>query len=189
VTAIDVLKLPSVYALTVEDYVRLSDAGALNEFAKTELLEGVIVPVNALYSAHARAQRHFFLELHAACQRLRNGLETLFEVSVRVGPRSMPRPDLLLAREVPPNGPLAMSSVALVLEITDTTADVDLGPKPLLYAEAGLAEYWVADLNARAVHRMWSPNGEVYRERDMVPFGTELSALTIAGLTLSTAEL
>lgn len=59
-TAIDIPKLPTAYALTVEDYELLSRSGALDHFAKTELIEGVIVPVNALYSAHARAQRHFF---------------------------------------------------------------------------------------------------------------------------------
>ena len=78
-TAMDILAMPEAYALTVDDYVLLSRSGALDHFAKTELIEGVIVPVNALYSAHARAQRRFFLELHTACARLGNGIEVFFD--------------------------------------------------------------------------------------------------------------
>lgn len=188
-TAMDIQKLRPTYALTVEDYVLLSESGALRDFAKTELIEGVIVPVNALYSAHARAQRHFFRELDAACQRLSNGLEAFFEISARISRHSMPRPDVSLARVVPPNGPIERADVALVVEITDTTHDVDLGPKPLLYAEAQVPEFWVVDLRDRLVHRMSLPSPGGYEQCDQIRFGQPVRSATIAGMTVATDDL
>lgn len=188
-TAMDKIKQPQVYALTVDDYVMLSDAGAFKDFAKTELIEGVIIPVNALYSAHAVAQRHIFRELDAACLGLKNGLEVLFEISARINPNTMPRPDVLLTRMVPPNGPIERQDVALAVEITDTTHDVDLGPKPRVYAQAGVPEYWVVDLKARLVHVFWSPGAEGYGEHEEVRVGAPVVARSLTGIEVDTSAL
>src|SRR5262249_7851782 len=45
--------------------------------------------------------------------------------------------------------------LVLVVEISDTSLDFDLGVKAVLYARAGIADYWVLDLQGRRliVHR------------------------------------
>lgn len=50
---------------------------------------------------------------------------------------------------------------ALLVEIADSSADYDLGDKALLYAQAGIADYWVvlAEAQAIVVHRQPSPEG------------------------------
>lgn len=117
---------------------------------------------------------------------MQNGFEVFFEISARISPRTMPRPDAMLARHVPPNGPIERDDVALMVEITDTTHDVDLGPKPRIYAEAGVPEYWVVDLKALVVHRMWEAGADMYARRDTVTFGDPLVSETIAGLKVTT---
>lgn len=66
------------------------------------------------------------------------------------------------------------SDLLLVIEVSDSTLYLDLKTKASLYARAGIADFWVLDVNARRliVHR--NPNeGEytaihVYREQEPV---------------------
>ncbi len=50
----------------------------------------------------------------------------------------------------------------LLIEVSDTSVDLDLGDKLRLYAASGIAEYWVIDLNRGVliVHR--DPRGDQY---------------------------
>jgi Uma2 family endonuclease len=53
--------------------------------------------------------------------------------------------------------------LSLVVEIADSTLRFDLSVKALLYARAGIVEYWVVDLTGRQliVHR--DPDAGSYR--------------------------
>ncbi|MEO8374468.1 MAG: Uma2 family endonuclease [Sphingomonas bacterium] len=177
-TAQDVIDHPSVYRLRVADYQLLEDKGALNSFAKTELIEGVIVGVNAQSTAHARIQSHLYRGLDATCGALGMDLDAWFEVSIALGPETMPQPDIVLARNAAIPGEL----VALIVEVSDSTAKLDLGAKARIYATAGIAEYWVADVTAQVVRQMWAPEGEAYTERREVAFGEQVEAVTVARL-------
>src|SRR5439155_13008564 len=52
----------------------------------------------------------------------------------------------------------------LVVEVADTTRVFDLSRKADLYASSGVPEYWVVDLKRRrlVIHR--EPDGEQYRQ-------------------------
>jgi Uma2 family endonuclease len=56
------------------------------------------------------------------------------------------------------------AEVLLVVEVSDTTLRFDLKNKALLYARAGISDYWAADLAGRriVVHR--KPDAEGYTE-------------------------
>ena len=47
------------------------------------------------------------------------------------------------------------------MEVSDTTRRLDLTTKALLYARAGIREYWVMDIAQRSlyIHRLPSPDG------------------------------
>ncbi|MFN3946293.1 MAG: Uma2 family endonuclease [Allosphingosinicella sp.] len=68
---------PRPVKLTVEDFLRLDAAGAFASYAKTELIEGVIVAMNAQHAAHARAQGRLFRRLAEAVERFLPGHEAL----------------------------------------------------------------------------------------------------------------
>ncbi len=108
----------------------------------------------------------------------------LVEASIDLGPNDTPEPDLTLTSEPDGKGLVPGHSVALVIEVSDTTLASDLTRKAAIYARGGIAEYWVADLEARAVHQFWRTDGTAYEQRTTVAFGETLRSKTIEALSL-----
>ena len=67
----------------------------------------------------------------------------------------------------------------LVVEVANTTVEYDLGEKALLYAQSGVADYWVVLVkdNAVVVHRQPTPEG--YQEVTRLTGTDTLSPLAI----------
>ena len=188
-TAHDVIELPGAYRLRVADFRLLERSGAFEAFAKVELIEGVIVAVQSQYSPHSRAQTLLLKALSIACDHIDNRVQPWVELSVAIAADSEPQPDIVVAYGLPDSGAITPDAVALIVEISDTTAKFDLGAKARIYASADIAEYWVADVTAKVIHQMWAPEGEAYTERREVAFGEPINAATIAGLTVKTAGI
>jgi Uma2 family endonuclease len=113
----------------------------------------------------------------------------LTEVTVDMPPHGAPQPDIVLTSEALGEGPVPVGSVAMVVEVADTTLDFDLGPKAALYAAAAVPEYWIIDLNECRCLLHMGPSSEGYAEQIDVPFGEPLHSGTIDGLTADTHGL
>lgn len=62
------------------------------------------------------------------------------------------------------------SDVMLLIEVADSSLATDLHEKADLYAESGVAEYWVVDIPGSRLHIMTDSDGETYRSiRVVVP--------------------
>ncbi len=180
---------PLPYRLTVEDFFRLDAAGAFEGYGKTELIRGEVFYMNAQHRPHARMKGQLHLELVQALSKLKTGLDVLIEATVSMPPHSAPEPDLILTSEPDGEGPVPIASVRLLVEIADSTQKNDLKVKAGLYAENGVPEYWVVDLKAKRVHRMWSPGADGYAERDEAALGGRIESATIAGLAVDLPAL
>ena len=78
-----------------------------------------------------------------------------------------------------------------MIKVSDNTLGTDLGRKADLYAEAGIAEYWVVDLNENRVLPHAHPRGDgsgYDGQLDML-FGGPIHAATVEGLAVETVEL
>jgi len=180
---------PLPVRLRVEDFFRLDEAGAFEGYGKTELIRGEVFYMNAQHRPHARMKSRLHLALAQALSRLDNGLEVLVEATVAMPPYSAPEPDLIVTTEAEGDGPVPVRSVRLLIEIADTTLDNDVGRKAAIYAENGVAEYWVVDLNGRQVHQLWLPRSGSYSERREIRLGQDAEAVTIPDLTVSLPNL
>jgi hypothetical protein len=78
--------------------------------------------------------------------------------------------------------------VRLVVEVSDDTFRDDIGPKRDEYESAGLAEYWVADVNRAVVHRFVWEHG-VFVAAPVLAFGAPWPSLTIGGLSVTIPAL
>ena len=80
-------------------------------------------------------------------------------------------------------------SVALIVEVADTTLEFDLGPKAALYAAAGIPEYWVVDLPNKLLHQHRASDAAGYGKPDPVRLGEQMAAHAIPGLGVASAGL
>ena len=143
------------YRFTYEEVLTMVEAGILRENEKLELVDGHLIKKEYVGDAHIACSSRLHHTLHerifdggldAICVSLRNPL--------KLDPHHVLRPDVVLTNQdsaIPEPG-----DTRLVIEIADTTLDYDRDTKLPLYAEAGIPEVWIVNLQARQV--------EVYRE-------------------------
>ncbi len=177
--------VPQPVRLKVEDFLLLDESGAFADYSKTELIDGEIYAMNAQHSWHARTKTLLATELNIALRALDSDLEAWAEPSTRISDYSLPEPDVVLTRHRG-RGVVPLETVALLVEVADTTLDVDLGRKLRIYAAAGVPEYWVVDLNGGRVIQMWEPVGDGYCRRNEVALGEKAASVTIDGLMVAT---
>ena len=152
---------------TVRDFYQMAEAGIFREDDRVELLAGEVVEMTPIGSRHAACVDRLHRMLH---DRLESSVIVRVQNPVRLEEHSEPQPDLSVIkfrsdfyREAHP-GP---ADVLLVIEVADTSADLDREVKVTLYARAVIPEVWVVDLAARAVdvYREASPQGYMHHRR------------------------
>jgi Uma2 family endonuclease len=187
-TVLEPINVPHAAKLRAQDFMLLNDAGAFADYAKSELIEGEIWVMNSIYSRHAGATAELVMALGFAAKAVRPDLKLYTPLSVDLSDDSLPEPDIALC-EPHTAGPMPLAKVKLLIEISDTTLDIDMGRKMRLYAKAGVPEYWVIDLNEnRAICHMAPIDGD-YSEPIDIPFGEPLHSGTIDGLSVETGGL
>lgn len=181
---------PEKARLRVEDFLLLNDNGAFAEYSKTELIEGEIYFMNAQHSRHARIKTQLAVELTIRLRALASDFQPIVEASTRISEDSLPEPDIVVTSYKGPSV-VPLDTVALLIEVSDSTLETDLGRKADLYAAAGVPEYWVVDVNENRVLMHANPrsDGSGYDGQLDVPFGQVLHAATIAGLEVATVGL
>lgn len=180
---------PLPLKLRIEDYLALDRLGAFEAYAKTELIEGEIFYMNAQHRPHVLLKMEIYDRLRDSLRGLGSDLRPLVEASVAMPDNSAPEPDIVLTNEASGEGLVPVASVALVVEVSDTTLETDLGAKAALYARHSIPEYWVADLRGRTIHRLRDPREGTYRDTSRIAFGEPVEAATVEGLRIETEGL
>lgn len=171
---------------SVEDYHRLIDAGILAS-RRVELLAGEIIemsPESPLhYSLTAEGSDYLKELLKEKAYVRQNGPITLSD--------SEPCPDISIVklpkqryRDRHPNA----NDIFWLIEVSQSTLDYDLNEKKLVYAKAGIQEYWVIDVKAIQIHIFRQPIGGNYSFQLTVKQGT-ISSISFPNLEISIAPL
>jgi Uma2 family endonuclease len=156
------------------------ESGAFTEEDRLELIEGWVVQKRAKGSEHE-------LCVGQAEEAIRTALPAGWHVRNQAPitlSSSEPEPDLTIARgsrkEYRSHHP-RVGDVALVIEVSDTTLTTDR-QKARTYAAAGIAEYWIVNLESRSVevHRSPVPAENAYREQEILREGDRV-ALVVGG--------
>jgi len=132
---------------------------------RVELIGGELLNKMGKNRPHVNAT----IKLRLWMERVFGGEFVACEAPVEVAPgdqaASEPEPDLVALK--PSANPFSLSTplpsdVALLVEVSDSSLTLDLTIKARLYARAGIADYWVLDINGRRliVHR--EPEGGRY---------------------------
>jgi len=176
------LVVPEVQVIrwTRHEYERMADIG-LFEGRRVQLIDGEIFETTPMREPHAVALVLSVERFSAICG---NGYHLRVQTPLAVGGDSEPEPDVAIVRgDARAYVDAHPTTAVLVVEISDSTLRFDLGRKRTLYAAAGISEYWVLDLNARAMHifRGLRPASETaaatYSEQTMVDETASVSPL------------
>lgn len=183
------LNVPQPVKLTLEQFELLERSGAFDSYAKTELIEGAIYAMQGQFRAHSYAKNELTYRLRRALEELWSALLPQSEPTVAMPPLSAPEPDIVLTDAPKGEGYVPLDSVALVVEIADSSVLFDMREKASLYAKHGVAEYWILEIPAGAIHQLWSPSPEGYRESRSAQIGGRIESTTISGLAVESDGL
>lgn len=117
-----------------------------------ELIDGEIVlsPPPTTSHQHLVGELHFLLKVWAAANP--PSWVGLSPLDVRLGPDRIVQPDLCLLLSGMPSGKGPIHVIPdLVIEVLSQNRSYDRVTKKLLYAEAGVREYWIADEVTRSI--------------------------------------
>lgn len=165
---------------TSAEFYKMANKGAFSGF-KVELRRGMIVKMSPKWVAHGMAQDQVSTALKRAIKAAKLPWLVISETTVNFGKGFEPMPDVIVfdpALLPQKNGPLPPAAVKLIVEVSDTTPEDDLGDKREDYARAGVAEYWVLDINAKQVIRHAKPKGSAFGFERQTPLSEPLAMLT-----------
>lgn len=163
---------------TREECARLEEVGFLT--GRYELIDGEILPKMPQDPPHATAivlVLQWILTLFSPAQ-VRGQLPVAIPGAASIND---PLPDVAVTTEVATAyaarhpGP---ADLLLLVEVASTTLRFDLTTKALLYARAGVGEYWVVDVAGRQLHVHRAPSASGYG--DVVVFAAHEEAATLA---------
>lgn len=175
----------------VAEYHRMAETGILSEGDRVELVDGEVVEMSPIGSAH-----------QAVVDRL-NRLLTSFagqdyivrpQGPVRLDEHNEPQPDLALLRfredfyERKHPGP---GDALLLIEISESSLAYDRSVKLPLYAGSGIPEVWVVDLAAgeAEAHSGSRSSTGGYGTRRRYGRGEEIVSETVPGLELAVSGI
>jgi Uma2 family endonuclease len=143
--------------LTVRDYHKMVDSGILAADEPVELIEGQLYRMVAKGTAHSAAMTRLD---RASAQRLSGRALLRWQDPVQLGDLSEPEPDLAVVQIHPldyEDHHPQPAEIFLLVEVADTTLQRDLELKASVYSRAGIADYWVLDVQNRCLHVLREP--------------------------------
>ena len=188
-TVIQPINVPQMVKLTIEQFELLDRSGAFDGYAKTELIEGAIYAMQGQFRPHSFAKSELAFRLWTALKAIESPLMPIVEGSVAMPPVSVPEPDISVTAAPRGKGYIPLDSVALAVEVSDSTAAIDLKDKATLYASKGVPEYWVLEIPAAMLHQFWNPAAGGYLEGRSVPIGERIESVTVPGLAVESDGL
>ena len=150
-------------AFTIEQFQRMDESGIFAPDQRLELIHGEIFEMSPIGIRHAAAVGR----LTALFSAVNRQCIVWSQNPIQLGGTSLPQPDVTLLRqrddfyETAYPGP---ADVLLLVEVADTSLAYDRDVKVPLYAQAGIPEVWIVDLNKRELLVYRSPVNGKYTE-------------------------
>ncbi len=165
---------PSPHRITVNEYERIIEAGALEDPSRVELIDGEMVDKMGKKAEHSYTAKEV---LKALDGRLSAGWTSRKEEPVRIPDYDEPEPDVAIVRgsdaDYEHRIPTA-ADVALLVEVSDSTLVQDRGKKLLVYAKGRIPVYWIVNLVDRQVEVYSRPGKNGYRSHKIFASGEQV---------------
>jgi Uma2 family endonuclease len=179
--------MSTVANFNLEQYERMVEAGAFDGrfHQHVEFIRGEIREMNPIGSYHAQVLN----DLTDWCYEVtpRKDIAIRVQTTLRIPAlNSAPEPDLMwvrrrnYARRHPEPG-----DVLLLVEVAESSLAEDRGEKRILYAEAGILDYWIVNLIDQTIGVYRQPSGSTYASHDVFGSSESVSPLCLPQRSLA----
>ncbi len=174
---------------TREEYHRMAEVGILKPTDRVELIRGEIVEMSPPGRRHVAFVNNLTQLL---VSRLAGRAIVSVQNPVALSDDSEPQPDLAVIRRRPVSykeAEIATHDVLLLIEVAESSLAYDRSTKLRLYAEAGVAEYWVVDGAAERIEVHRTPEAGGYRDVSRLAGSATVSLGLFPDVALTLAEI
>jgi Uma2 family endonuclease len=189
--AVEVAAEPRRRLFTSDEYCRMGEAGILTDRDRVELIRGEIVWKMSIGPRHLA-----FVDNLTELLVLRLAGRAIVSVqnAVIVSDDSVPEPDLKILRRRSPSMPYKerqahAEDVLLLIEVADSSLAYDRSTKLALYAETGIAEYWIVNCPTESIEIHRRPERDRYLDIRRVEGAETISPQAFPDVTLTLAEI
>ncbi len=174
---------------TVEEFHKMTEAGILPEESGWEIIDGYIVDKMSIGSKHAGTVKRLSEMLRDLT---RSQAIVSIQDPVHIDKYNEPEPDIALLKRrddfYTESHPMP-DDVLLLIEISDSTVETDRTVKKTLYAEAGIEEFWLVNLQENTIECYSSPKNGSYRLAQIFETGETVASKKIENLVLQVEEI
>ncbi len=174
---------------TVKEYHQIAVAGIFQPEERVELIAGQIVRMSAKGTAHTATVRRTARVLR---DRLENQADVYTQDPIQLDDFSEPEPDIAVVKIDPldyADHHPTTTSVYLIIEVADSSFKYDCETKSKAYAQSGIADYWVIDVNNRTLHIFREPTQEGYQSEVIFSEEASVSPLQFPKLAIALADI
>ena len=167
----------------------MAETGVLRPNARVELLDGRILDMSPIGPFHGGVTT-FLNEFFTAAARGR--WRTAIQNPVRLDDHAEPQPDVSLlkpARDFYRRRHPTPNDVYLLIEVSDTTLDLDREEKLPAYGRAGIPEVWIVNLNEEMIEVYREPHFTGYASKTVLQAGDQASPAAFPDVAVDVAEL
>jgi Uma2 family endonuclease len=177
------------WRFTVDDFQRMGEIGIFGPEPRVELIDGEIYRMNPIGPSHGGRVKRLMATFSSS---LGSRVVVSVQDPLQIQPRRQPQPDIMLLK--PRDDYYTIShptaaDVLLIIEVADTTLAYDRGAKAQIYAQAGLADYWIVDVTHQQLLVFRQPTDGVYRSVETLIAGDTIQPLAFPDLTLAVADI
>ncbi len=157
---------------TVADYYKMAETGIIKPDDRVELLNGEIITMSPINSLHAYYVDTMTDLLYDRINRIQHKIRVQNPISLEED--SEPQPDIVVAKKTKDNyfsrHPNA-TEVNLVVEVADSSLNVDRTIKAPLFAEANIPEYWIINIPEKQIVVFKNPENGKYQTSNIFKKG------------------
>ncbi|MBC7901669.1 MAG: Uma2 family endonuclease [Saprospiraceae bacterium] len=174
---------PKRLRFSVDDYYKMIDLGILDSREKAEIIDGELIKKMTIGDKHALTVdllTTFFIK------NLPDNVRVRGQNPLRLGDYDEPEPDIVLADLTKYDGkrhPRPAETI-LVVEVSDSTLKFDRETKIPLYAEAGIPEVWIVNLQNKIIEVYQQPSVGIYQFTKIFQLGEAVASSVLPNLAL-----
>jgi Uma2 family endonuclease len=167
-------------AFTVQEVIRMVETGILGRNERFELIGGEIVPMSPKGIRHERLKQWLMEKL---VKGLPDQCQTIPETTFYLSDDTFIEPDFVVYPRTSGLENLSPETCLLAIEIADSSLKYDLGRKARLYAEFGIGEVWVVDVNDLSATCHSQPSKDGYQSVEKHQRGSALTPQRVEGIS------